>query len=83
MKKAPHEAGPKARNKSSDKQYKRSLPVLQFSPGVVELPVENLTRRPMRPDEVRHVRQIWWNLVADGQRPVAEPNIIVIEGRRP
>ncbi len=82
MKKAPHKAGLKARNKSSDKQYKRSLPVLQISPGVVELPVENFVRRPMRPSERSLVRSIWWRQWRLGHRMPAEPGVIVLEGGR-
>ncbi len=35
MKKAPHEAGPKAISNNSTTQYKRSLPVLQISPAAL------------------------------------------------
>ena len=82
MKKAPLEAGLKARNKSSDKQYKRSLPVLQISPGVVELPVENLRRRPMRAKERSFVVCTWWAIRREGVRLPAERGVILIEGGR-
>ena len=83
MKKAPHKAGPKARNKSSEQQYTRSLAVLQISPGVVEIPVENLHLRPMRPEERSLVRSIWWRQWRLGHRMPAERDVIVIPGGRP
>ena len=51
-------------------------------PGYIHFPVDRLVQRPIRPDEVRHVRQIWWNLNADGHRLPAEPGIISIDGDR-
>ncbi len=82
MKKAPHKAGPKARNKSSEQQYTRSLAVLQISPGVIEIPVENLHHRPMPPDERSLVVTRWWRMRREGARLPAEPGVIVIDGGR-
>ena len=82
MKKAPHEAGPKVHSEDLNKQYKQNLPVLQISPGVVELPVENLTHRPMRPDERSLMVAFWWRMRREGVRLPAERGVIVLEGGR-
>ncbi len=48
----------------------------------VRVPVHLLIPRPVRPDEVRHVRRVLWNLSADGHRLPAELGVIVIGGGR-
>ncbi len=80
MKKAPHKAGPKARNKSSEQQYTRSLAVLQISPGVIEIPVDDLHLRPMRPSERSLVVACWWRMRREGVKLPPEPGVIVIDG---
>ena len=46
----------------------------------IHFPVDRLIPRPIRPDEVPHVRRIWWRLTRVGHRLPAEPNIIVMQG---
>ena len=53
-----------------------------MKPRFVRVPVHLLIPRPIRPDEVRHVRRAWWNQAALGYRMPAEHGIIVIGGRR-
>ena len=53
-----------------------------MTPRFVRVPVDLLFPRQIRPDEVRHVRQVWWNQAARGHRLPAEPGIIVIDGKR-
>ena len=47
---------------------------------VIELPEDSLVARPMRRDEIRHVRWAWWNLAALGHRLPPEHGVILIEG---
>ena len=47
----------------------------------VKVPVDLLFPRPVRPDEIRHVRQVWWSQARLGHRLPAERGIIVIDGR--
>ena len=51
-------------------------------PSIVELPVENFVRRPMRPDERSLVVCTWWAMAREGVRLPAERGVIVIEGGR-
>jgi hypothetical protein len=46
------------------------------------VPVDQLVPRSMRPDETRHVRQVWWNQARLGHRLPAEPGVILIDGGR-
>ncbi len=39
--------------------------------------------RPMRPDELPAVRQVWWSQATIGHRLPAERGVIVIQGGRP
>ena len=48
----------------------------------VKVPVELLFPRPARPDEIRHVRQTWWNHARLGRRLPAERGVILINGGR-
>ena len=50
--------------------------------GYVTFPVDRLIPRRIRPDEIRHVRQAWWNQAAEGYRLPAERGVIVINGGR-
>ncbi len=51
-------------------------------PTCITLPLDSLIPRPVRADEVPHVRRMWWNLTADGYRLPAERGVIMIEGGR-
>ena len=45
------------------------------------LPVFRLFPRPMRPDELPHVRRLWWHWRRhEGVNLPAEKNVIVVEG---
>ncbi len=46
------------------------------------LPVFRLFPRPMRPDEIPHVRRVWWDQARLGYRLPAEPGVILLEGGR-
>ena len=82
MRKAPRKAGPKAATTRSNKQLKRGLPVLQVSPGIIEIPVENFHRRPMGSTERPLVVNVWWRMRREGVRLPAKPGVIVLEGGR-
>ena len=47
------------------------------------VPVSQLFPRQIRPDEMPHVRQVWWSQVRSGHRLPAERGIILIPGGRP
>ncbi len=51
--------------------------------GVIELPVENLVRRPMRPSERNLVVACWWAMRRAGVKLPAEKGVIVIDGGAP
>ena len=83
MRKAPPTmAGPKAEQKNPNTEYKVSLPVLQISPDIIEVPVENLHRRPMGSTERPLVVNVWWRMRREGVRLPAKPGVIVLEGGR-
>ena len=46
------------------------------------LPVFRLFPRQMRPDELPHVRRLWWRFARQGHRLPAEKHIIVLDGGR-
>ena len=51
-------------------------------PSLVEIDVEDLVPRPVRPDEVPELRAIWWRQARLGHRLPAEFGLIVIMGGR-
>ncbi len=42
----------------------------------IHIPVDRLIARPIRPDEVPHVRRVWWRLASIGHRLPPEPKQI-------
>ncbi len=48
----------------------------------IDLPLDSLIPRPMRSDEVPHVRRVWWRQAALGHRMPAESGLILFEGGR-
>ncbi len=46
----------------------------------VDIDVLHLVPRPVRPDELRELRAMWWRQAALGHRLPAELGVIVIEG---
>ena len=52
-------------------------------PSIFRVPAFRLfPKRPIRPDEMPHVRQAWWNQARSGHRLPAERGIILIPGGR-
>ncbi len=49
-------------------------------PSIVELPVENFVRRPMRPSDRSLVVACYWRMRREGVRLPAERGVILIEG---
>ena len=49
-------------------------------PSILELPVENFVRRPMRAEERSLVVALWWAMRREGGRLPAEKGVIVISG---
>ncbi len=50
--------------------------------GYIRFPVDRLIPRPIRPDEVPHVRRVWWRQAALGYRLPAESGLILLDGGR-
>ena len=50
---------------------------------IIELPVENLVRRPMRAEERSLVVSCWWRMRREGVKLPPEPGVIVVPGGRP
>ena len=48
----------------------------------INFKVNNLILRPIRPDEIPHVRRVWWRLTSLGHRLPPERGVIMIEGGR-
>ncbi len=49
-------------------------------PSIIEWPVENFIRRPMRPSERSLVVACWWRMRREGVRLPADRGVIVIDG---
>ena len=76
--------GAKQKSQQTDSTSSRLLQLDTIPDGfAVELPVENLRRRPMRREERSLVVSCWWRMRREGVRLLPEPNVIVIEGGRP
>ena len=43
------------------------------------VPVDQLVPRSMRPDEVRHARQVWWDQTRLGHRITVEMGVIPLK----
>ena len=54
-----------------------------MSRGYIRFPVDRLIPRPIRPDEIPHVRRVWWRLTRVGHRLPPERGVIMIQGGRP
>ncbi len=48
--------------------------------GYIRFPVDRLIPRPIRPDEIPHVRRVWWRLTTHGHRLQPERSVIMIDG---
>ena len=48
--------------------------------GYIRFPVDRLIPRPIRPDEIPHVRRVWWRLTSHGHRLQPERSVIMING---
>ena len=53
------------------------------SDHTLDLLVSQLLPRPVRRDELRELRRLWWAHAREGHRLPAEAGIIAIEGGRP
>ncbi len=49
---------------------------------IYRVPVHRLFPRRIRPDELPHIRRVWWNQARSGRRLPAEKGIILLRGGR-
>ena len=45
-------------------------------------PVDRLIPRPIRPEEVPHIRRVWWRLASIGYQLPPERGVILFDGDR-